>query len=39
VREGMVVESALGITFDKIDAVNKLIYFKDTSGAICSKNY
>lgn len=39
VREGMVVESALGITFDKIDAVNKVIYFKDTSGAVCSKNY
>ncbi len=39
VREGMVVESALGITFDRIDAVNKVIYFKDTTGAVCSKNY
>ena len=39
VREGMIVESALGITFDKIDAVNKVIYFKDTTGAVCSKNY
>lgn len=38
-REGQVVESVLGITFDRIDSERKVIYFKDTTGAIVSKNY
>ncbi len=39
VREGQVVEGSLGIAFDKIDAANKVIYFKDSTGAVVSKNY
>jgi hypothetical protein len=39
VREGQMVENALGISFERIDAVNKVIYFKDTTGAEVSKNY
>ncbi len=39
VREGQVVSNALGITFDRIDAVKKVIYFKDETGAQVSKNY
>jgi hypothetical protein len=39
VREGQVVEGSLGIAFDKIDSVNKVIYFKDSTGATVSKNY
>jgi hypothetical protein len=39
VREGQVVEGALEITFDRIDSVQKIIYFKDSSGAEVSKGY
>ncbi len=39
VREGQVVEGALSITFDRIDAVQKMIYFKDATGAEVSKSY
>jgi hypothetical protein len=39
VREGQVIEGALGISFDRIDSVNKVIYFKDSTGAFVSKNY
>jgi hypothetical protein len=39
VREGQVVEGALGITFDRIDSVQKIIYFKDATGAEVSKSY
>jgi len=39
VREGQVVEGALEITFDRIDSVQKIIYFKDSSGAEVSKSY
>jgi hypothetical protein len=39
VREGQVIESSLGIAFDRIDSVNKVIYFKDSTGAVVSKNY
>lgn len=39
VREGQVVEGALQITFDRIDSVNKVIYFKDSTGAEVSKSY
>jgi hypothetical protein len=39
VREGQVVDNQLGITFDRIDADKKIIYFKDPSGAEVSKNY
>jgi hypothetical protein len=38
-REGQMVESALGITFDRIDSIQKIIYFKDTTGAEVSKSY
>jgi hypothetical protein len=38
-REGQVVDSELGILFDRIDAEKKVIYFKDASGAEVSKNY
>jgi hypothetical protein len=39
VREGDIVESSLGITFDRIDSIQKIIYFKDASGAQVSKSY
>jgi hypothetical protein len=39
VREGQVVEGSLGVAFDRIDSVNKVIYFKDSTGATVSKNY
>jgi hypothetical protein len=39
VREGQVIESSLGIAFDRIDADQKIIYFKDSTGAEVSKNY
>jgi hypothetical protein len=38
-REGQMVESVLQITFDRIDSVNKVIYFKDSTGAEVSKSY
>lgn len=39
VREGQTVSAALGIAFDRIDAVKKVIYFKDSTGAEVSKGY
>jgi hypothetical protein len=39
VREGQIVESQLQITFDRIDSIRKVIYFKDSTGAEVSKNY
>jgi hypothetical protein len=39
VREGDIVESALGISFSRIDSIQKTIYFKDGTGAQVSKNY
>jgi hypothetical protein len=39
VREGQTVNAALGITFDRIDAAKKMIYFKDATGAEVSKSY
>jgi hypothetical protein len=39
VREGQVVEGALGISFDRIDSAQKIIYFKDATGAEVSKSY
>lgn len=39
IREGQVVDDTLGITFERIDSVNKVIYFKDTTGAEVSRNY
>jgi hypothetical protein len=39
VREGQVVNSALGVVFERIDAPRKMIYFKDYTGAEVSKNY
>ena len=39
VREGQVIDSQLGISFDRIDAVKKTIYFKDATGAEVSKEY
>ena len=38
-REGQVVEGTLGISFDRIDSVQKIIYFKDATGAEVSKSY
>jgi hypothetical protein len=38
-REGQVVESSLGISFDRIESDKKIIYFKDASGAEVSKEY
>jgi hypothetical protein len=38
-REGQMVDSELGIAFDRIDADKKVIYFKDATGAEVSKNY
>jgi hypothetical protein len=39
VREGQTVNAALGISFDRIDSVKKVIFFKDASGAEVSKSY
>jgi hypothetical protein len=39
VREGQVIDSPLGIAFQRIDAEKKVIYFKDYTGAVVSKNY
>jgi hypothetical protein len=39
VREGQVVEGTMGIAFDRIDSIQKIIYFKDSSGAEVSKSY
>jgi hypothetical protein len=39
VREGQVLDSVLGISFDRIDANKKIIYFKDATGAVVSKDY
>ena len=39
VRGGDVVENALAITFDSIDAEKKLILFKDKAGAIVTRRY
>src|ERR1017187_9207620 len=39
VREGQTVDGSLGIAFERIDAANKVIYFKDYTGAEVSKNY
>jgi hypothetical protein len=39
VREGQIVDSALGIAFERIDPAKKVIYFKDYMGAVVSKNY
>jgi hypothetical protein len=39
VREGQVIDSALGIAFERIDARRKVIFFKDYTGAEVSKNY
>jgi hypothetical protein len=39
VREGQVVDSTLGISFEKVDADKKTIFFKDSTGAEVSKNY
>jgi hypothetical protein len=38
-RAGDVVESALGIVFDSVDADRKLIVFKDKAGAIVTRRY
>ncbi len=39
VREGQVIDGALGIAFERIDSPKKIIYFKDYTGAEVSKNY
>lgn len=39
VREGQVIDGALGIAFERIDARRKIIFFKDYTGAEVSKNY
>ena len=39
VREGQVLDDALGIIFERIDSDKKVIYFKDATGAEVSKNY
>lgn len=38
-RAGDVVDSALGVTFDRIDAERKQLVFKDKTGAIVTKKY
>jgi hypothetical protein len=39
VKEGAVVDSILGIEFERIDSDKKAIFFKDGSGAEVSKDY
>ena len=38
-RSGDLVDSALGVTFDSIDAERKLLVFKEASGAIVTRKY
>jgi hypothetical protein len=38
-REGQVIDEVQGITFERIDAERKTIYFRDSTGAEVSKNY
>jgi hypothetical protein len=38
-RSGDLVDSALGVTFDSIDAERKLLVFKEKSGAIVTRKY
>lgn len=38
-RAGDVVESTLGVTFDRIDTDRKLLVFKDKTGAVVTKKY
>jgi hypothetical protein len=38
-RAGEVVDSALGVTFETIDADRKLLVFKDKTGAIVTRKY
>ncbi len=39
IREGQVVDDTLGISFERIDAEKKVIFFKDATGAEVSRNY
>jgi len=39
VYEGQEVNAALGITFDHLDLANKLIVFRDKSGALVTRSY
>jgi len=39
IREGQVVDDTLGISFERIDADKKVIYFKDATGAEVSRDY
>jgi len=39
VREGQVLDSSLGIAFERADSEKKVIYFKDYTGAEVAKNY
>jgi len=38
-REGQVIDGPLGIAFERIDARQRIIFFKDYTGAEVSKNY
>jgi hypothetical protein len=39
IREGQVVDDTLGISFERIDAGKKVIFFKDATGAEVSRDY
>lgn len=39
VRPGDILDTALGVLFERIDANRKLIFFKDQSGAVLAKKY
>ncbi len=39
VREGQLLDSSLGIAFERVDSDKKVIYFKDYTGAEVAKNY
>jgi len=39
IREGQVVDDTLGISFERIDVDKKVIYFKDATGAVVSRDY
>jgi hypothetical protein len=39
VREGEEVNKTLAITFDRLDAATKVIYFKDKTGAMVTRSY
>ena len=39
VYEGDIVNRSLGVTFESLDAVNQLLIFRDSTGAVVTRSY